>query len=226
MRACDGQRNEPWAGRIPDPSKSSTYPNIALMKKILVFSGSNSSKSINTKIAEYAARLVAHHQVKVIDLRDYPLPIYSRDIEKNEGIPANVLALKALFDEHDGFIIALPEHNNSFSAFFKNTIDWISREHVSFFEHKPIALLAASPGPGGGRSVLAHAQKVLSGYLAGKVVGTVSVARFHQNTESREAGGIIVKDEATDEAIMALVQGLERDLMGADAGPGENEPSS
>lgn len=183
------------------------------MKKILAFSGSNSSKSMNTKLARYAGSLAIKNSITEIDLRDYPLPIYSHDIEENDGIPDNARALKALFERHDGFIIALPENNNSFSAFFKNAIDWISRVHMSFFDHKPIALFATSPGPGGGRSVLAHAEKVLSGYMAGKVIGAVPVPQFFHNTETRTNGVIVVKDENIDAAIKELVLRLEKELI-------------
>lgn len=51
------------------------------MKKILVFSGSNSSKSVNQKVAIYAASLT-ELETTVIDLRDYDLPMYGVDMER------------------------------------------------------------------------------------------------------------------------------------------------
>ena len=151
------------------------------MKKILTFSGSNSSKSINQALVKHVTSFVKNNKVTEIDLRDYPLPLYSLDIEENEGIPENARKLKQLFDKHDAFIISLPEHNTSMTAFFKNTIDWLSRIQMSLFNNKPILLLSASPGPGGGRSVLAQAETVLSGYLAGKVIGKLGLAKFYDS---------------------------------------------
>tara|TARA_B100000809_G_C15029766_1_gene491517 strand:+ start:566 stop:952 length:387 start_codon:yes stop_codon:yes gene_type:complete len=114
------------------------------MKKIIAFSGSNSSKSINQKLAVYAASLVKNCEVTVIDLRDFELPLYSIDFEETQGIPENAQKLKTIFDAHDGFIISLPENNSSFSVFFKNAIDWVSRIHMSFFDNKPITYLISN----------------------------------------------------------------------------------
>ncbi|MCH8318065.1 MAG: NAD(P)H-dependent oxidoreductase [Bacteroidetes bacterium] len=181
------------------------------MKKILAFSGSSSSKSINQQLVKHVASFVKDNKVTEIDLRDYPLPLFSIDIEEKEGIPQNAHKLKELFDAHDGFIIALPEHNTSMTAFFKNTIDWLSRIKVSFFEHKPIVLLSTSPGPGGGRSVLAQAEPVLSGYLAGKVIGKSGLAKFYDNVEMN--GSIIqIKDEEVRNTIKGLIKQLENEL--------------
>ena len=179
------------------------------MNKIIAFSGSNSKESINQKLVKYASGFVTEASVSVVNLRDYELPLYGIDLENEEGIPENALKLKKLFDENDGFIIALPEHNTSITAFFKNTIDWLSRIHMSFFEHKPIVLLATSPGPGGGRNALAHGEKILSGYMSGKVIGTQFVPQFHQTTSVNANGEIIVIDEEIAENIEQLVKKLE-----------------
>ena len=182
------------------------------MKKLLAFSGSSSSKSINQQLVKHVTSFVKNNKVTVIDLRDYPLPLFSIDIEENEGIPENAKKLKQLFDKHDGFIIALPEHNTSMTAFFKNMIDWLSRVKVSVFENKPILLLSTSPGPGGGRSVLAQAEPVLSGYLAGKVIGKYGLAKFYDNVEMN--GGIIqIKDEEARNNIKGLIEKLENELQ-------------
>ena len=182
------------------------------MKKLLAFSGSSSSKSINQQLVIHVTSFVKNNKVTVIDLRDYPLPLFSIDIEENEGIPENAKKLKQLFDKHDGFIIALPEHNTSMTAFFKNMIDWLSRVKVSVFENKPILLLSTSPGPGGGRSVLAQAEPVLSGYLAGKIIGKYGLAKFYDNVEMN--GGIIqIKDEEARNNIKGLIEKLENELQ-------------
>jgi len=183
------------------------------MKKVLAFSGSSSSKSINQQLVKHVASFVKNNEVTEINLRDFPLPLFSIDIEENEGIPHNAHKLKELFDRHDAFIIALPEHNTSMTAFFKNTIDWLSRIQVSFFDHKPILLLSTSPGPGGGRSVLAQAEPVLSGYLTGKVIGKFGLAKFYDNVEMN--GSIIqIKDEKARNNIKELIQKLENELKG------------
>jgi chromate reductase, NAD(P)H dehydrogenase (quinone) len=95
------------------------------MKKVLVFAGSNSRTSINQMLVTYASTLLKNTEATVIELKDYPAPVFSEDIEKNEGHPETLKALNELFKSHDGFIISLPEYNSSVSPVFKNTVDWI-----------------------------------------------------------------------------------------------------
>jgi len=75
------------------------------MKKVLVFAGSNSSTSINQMLVTYASTLLKNTEATVIELKDYPAPVFSEDIEKNEGHPETLKALNELFKSHDGFII-------------------------------------------------------------------------------------------------------------------------
>ena len=137
--------------------------------KILAFAGSLHKGSLNKKLAQIAAKEAkeAGAEVTYIDLKDYPLPIYDADIEK-EGFPENVLKLKELFTAHDGFIIASPEYNSSFSAVLKNTIDWVSRKKdpddlpLSCFKDKVAVLLSASPSYLGGVRGLLSLRSLLS----------------------------------------------------------------
>ncbi len=46
--------------------------------------------------------------VKQVDLRDYALPLFDEDLEKEPGMPPAGQRLKALFRESDGFLIARP----------------------------------------------------------------------------------------------------------------------
>lgn len=128
-----------------------------MQPKILAFAGSANRASVNRKLLNVAARVAveAGAAVTVVDLNDYPLPIYSGDLEAREGMPANARKLKRLFVEHQGLLIASPEHNASVSALLKNTIDWVSRPDggqngLVPYQNKVAALLAASPGNHGG----------------------------------------------------------------------------
>jgi len=179
------------------------------MKKILAFSGSNSSTSINQQLVALASTRFEHAEVTLINLRDYVLPMYSIDREKTEGIPAEARELKALFDAHDGFLIAVAEHNLSMTAFFKNVLDWLSRIHMSFFDNKPVALLSTSPGPGGGRSALAHVKNVVSGYLSARVVSELFIPGFHQAFERVNGAGLQLRDELLAEDLKKSLASLE-----------------
>src|SRR5690349_10662962 len=97
--------------------------------KILAFAGSAREGSLNKKLIKVAAEgaRAAGGQVTLIDLRDFPLPMMDIDTEK-EGYPENARKLKDLFLAHDGLLISTPEHNSSYPAQVKNTIDWLSRK--------------------------------------------------------------------------------------------------
>lgn len=132
--------------------------NKKAMKNILAFAGSNSSDSINKQLATYAASLVKGSKVTVLDLNDFNLPIYSKDLEAEQGIPDNA---KAFFDyliATDGIIVSLAENNGAYSAVFKNLFDWLSRLEQKTFLNKPMLLMATSPGGRGGASVLTLAK--------------------------------------------------------------------
>ena len=54
---------------------------------ILAFAASSSSQSINKKLVTYATSLIENAEVKVIDLNDYELPMFSEDKERELGQP-------------------------------------------------------------------------------------------------------------------------------------------
>lgn len=138
--------------------------------RILAFAGSTRAGSFNKKLAAAAAKGAenAGAEVTLIDLRDYPMPLYDGDLEAAEGLPEKARALREIFLAHNGLIIASPEYNGSFSAVLKNTIDWLSRKQgdevpLACFKGKVALLLATSPGALGGLRSLRHLQQLLMG---------------------------------------------------------------
>jgi chromate reductase, NAD(P)H dehydrogenase (quinone) len=125
---------------------------------ILAFGGSTSSTSINRQLANYTARLVPGSEVTDLDLRTYNLPIYSSDAEETNGVPEDARKFLETIRAHDAIVVSLAEHNGSYSAAFKNLYDWTSRIEQKLWSEKPMFLMATSPGPRGGASVLATAQ--------------------------------------------------------------------
>ena len=128
------------------------------MTKLLFFAGSARKESINKKLAALAAGLAVQKgaQVTLIDLKDFEMPMYDGDLEEEKSLPEKARHLKKLFIEHDGFFIASPEYNSSFSPLLKNSLDWISRVHeeneipLAAYTGKVAALASTSPGPLGG----------------------------------------------------------------------------
>jgi len=135
------------------------------MTRILCFAGSARRGSLNRKLAAVGAEAVrqAGGEVTLIELADFPLPIYLGDIEAESGIPAGAHELAAIVRAHAGILIASPENNTSVSALLKNTIDWLSRiKDAPPFTGKVAGLLAASPGAFGGVRGLYHLRAILN----------------------------------------------------------------
>ena len=129
------------------------------MIKLLFLAGSARKQSRNKKLAYQAsemAKTMEGVQVTYIDLADFDMPIYNGDYEEEHGLPEQAIRLKNMFRDHDGFFLACPEYNSSFTPLLKNSLDWISRPNKkddndgSAFAGKVCALGAVSPGALGG----------------------------------------------------------------------------
>lgn len=153
------------------------------MKRIIALGGSNSKNSINKKFAHWAAHKVEDAEVEVIDLNNYEMPLYSPDIEKENGIPEVVKMLKSKLDSADGFVISLAEHNGNYTAAFKNVQDWLSRIERKVWGDKPTLLMAAAPGKMGGKSVL-NIAKASFPYMGANVVADYSLTEFYKNFDN------------------------------------------
>ena len=126
--------------------------------KILAFAGSARQESFNKKLIKIAVdgARKAGAEVTLIDLRDYPMPLYDQDLEAKEGLPENAKKIKQLMIDHQGFMISAPEYNSSITPLLKNTLDWASRKAspdetaLIAYKGKAAVLMSASPGALGG----------------------------------------------------------------------------
>ena len=150
------------------------------MKKIITIAGSNSQNSINKKLLFYTSNLLRNVELIPIDLNDYVLPIYGVDFENENGIPTAIKRLNEIFDKADGFIVSLAEHNGTYTAVFKNTLDWLSRANIKVWRDKPTLLMAASPGGRGGTTVLQAAVNYFP-FLGANIVADFSLPSFFDN---------------------------------------------
>lgn len=179
------------------------------MKKVLVFAGSNSSTSINQILAKYASTLLRSAEVTIIELKDYPAPIFSEDLEKLEGQPETLKTLSELFKSHDGIILSLPEYNSSITPVFKNTVDWISRIELPVFKNKPILLLSTSAGQRGAKTNLTNVETLMPRW-GGIVTATYSLPNFNDNID--HTSGIMTNTEEA-EKLKKLVTAFELSLV-------------
>lgn len=131
---------------------------MAKQPTLLFLAGSARRDSFNKKLAKLAADIAKTEaaDVTLLDLADYPMPIYNGDLEDEKGIPETARKLKQMFFDCDGFFIASPEYNSSIPPLLKNTLDWLSRREsddeapLAAYKGKVAALSAASPGGNGG----------------------------------------------------------------------------
>jgi NAD(P)H-dependent FMN reductase len=177
------------------------------MTQILIFAGSARRDSLNKKLAKAAAAVARKldAEVTLVDLADYPMPLYHGDLEADEGIPEHAAALRDLMAENDAWLIACPEYNGSITPLLKNTIDWTSRpdgevKQLAAFTGKVVGLLSASPGKLGGLRGLVHVRAILSGIGVLVMPGQVSVSQAHQ--AFNEEGGL------ADEKLAGQLRGL------------------
>jgi NAD(P)H-dependent FMN reductase len=155
--------------------------------KILAFAGSARAGSWNKKLVAVAANAAraAGGEVTLVDLRDFPMPLYDGDLEAASGLPEHAKRMKALFLAHDALLVACPEYNSSITALLKNTIDWVSRPapgegSLACFVGKTASLVAASPGALGGLRGLVHVRAIL-GSIGVLVLPTqIAVAKAHE----------------------------------------------
>ena len=179
--------------------------------KILVFAGSARRDSLNKLLAAAAASRARESggDVTLLDLNDYPMPLYHGDLESREGVPDAAKKLRKLFIEHQALLIATPENNASVPAMLKNTLDWISRPHSGQngmvpYQNKVAALMAASPGALGGMRVLVHLRQILQALNVLVLSEQLAVPRAH---ELLEPPGVL-KDVKLDASLRGLVDRL------------------
>lgn len=181
--------------------------------KILAFAGSARIESFNKKLVKIAAAgaTEAGAEVTLIDLLDYPMPLFNEDLEANDGLPESVIQFKALLKSHQGFLISCPEYNGSITPLLKNAIDWASRPEpeetpmgLNCFKGKVAALLATSPGALGGMRGLVHVRAILEGIGVLVIPEQKAIPRAYQAFDDQ--GNLV--DEKQVDAVGAIANKL------------------
>ncbi len=168
------------------------------MKKILAFGASLSETSINQQLAVYAASIIEGVVADTLVLRDYyPMAMFGMQSE----MPESAIELHNKFAGYDGFIISLAEHNGTYTAGFKNALDWLSTagDQSGVFFKKPILIMGTSPGGKGAQFVI-EAGKVRFPWNGAGEINTFSLPFFKDNFQE----GKIVNDEKLKELSLAL----------------------
>lgn len=182
---------------------------------LLFVAGSTREASFNKKLARLAAQFAEDggSSATLVDLADYPMPIYDGDFETEHGPPDNARKLKALMQAHAGIFLASPEYNAGVSSLLKNALDWVSRVRdegetpLEVYKTRVFMLAAASPGGFGGMRGLMMLRQILANGLGALVLPDQLVIP-QANKAFDEAGGLV--DSGQAEKLKDLVQELSR----------------
>ena len=183
--------------------------------RIVVMAGSRRREGLSRRVAQVCARAVraAGAEVELIDLDDYPAPLYDGDLEAASGLPEAIVRLQRVLHASDGVLVVNPEYNGSLTPLLKNTLDWCSRPNPADLERsggkvyagRAAAVVGSSPGALGGMRVLFHVRDVL-GYLGMQVIP--------QQLAVGKAGEAVGADGRLDDAAQqGMLEGLAAALV-------------
>jgi len=136
--------------------------------KLLGISGSLRHASFNRKLIREAARLMP---VSVFTEADLNMPLYDGDLEKASGLPDTVTVLVEQILASDAVIISTPEYNKGISGVLKNALDWISRADGNPWLDKPVAIISATAGRGGGERAQTMVQNCMAPFSPRLLLG-------------------------------------------------------
>lgn len=132
------------------------------MTKIGVIVASIRENRVTDKLAKWAAEEVGKvADVEIVDLRDYPLPLFNEgtsprfDPNYNPGPEAKRWIAK--LTEFDGYVLATAEYNRAAPGALKNAFDYLDNSVAD----KPVALLGH--GSTGGAQAVASLRITLPG---------------------------------------------------------------
>ena len=178
------------------------------MKKILAFAGSNSSTSINHKWVSYVADQISSHPVDIISLRNFEMPLYSEDLEKSSGIPDNTQKLNQKIEDYDYLLISVNEHNGALSAFFKNCMDWLSRNDRNFLKGKKLFITSTSQGRGAAKMANDYAVEVLPRFGA-EIVSSFALASFGHSFSKDKGFSDDAQKQDFENALQTFIQEID-----------------
>jgi NAD(P)H-dependent FMN reductase len=116
--------------------------------RIEIVSGSPRQNSVTHRVAlhlEKVLRQKTEHEVDILEVRKYPLPLLQRVFATVEETPEAFRELAHRMFQANAFIIVTPEYNGSYSPAMQNMFDHFPKQH-----HKVFGLVTATPGALGG----------------------------------------------------------------------------
>jgi chromate reductase len=181
---------------------TSQTPTIALVP------GSRREDSLNVALAHHTARVLSARGARpfVVHLDEYDMPLYDGDCEEAVGVPDAAARLHDVLVAADAVVFVSPEYNSAPTPLLKNVIDWVTRVSKRPLEGKPVGLMSATPGPGGGVTGLEVLDVIMRSLRVDRTVASVPVG----NARSR----IDQNDPVLRQKLAAFADALVSDITG------------
>jgi chromate reductase len=156
-------KNQPVLSTRP-PARVGLGPDRARARttiRILGITGSLRRESRNRQLLYAAARTFPSGTEMLVFEALKEIPPFDEDDEPDP--PPAVILLRAQIADADGVLIATPEYNGSLPGQLKNALDWASRPYATnVLRGKPVAVIGASPSPGGTAHANADTRRILA----------------------------------------------------------------
>jgi NAD(P)H-dependent FMN reductase len=189
--------------------------------RLLVIPASARQGSLNRQLARCAAAQARASGLAVTeyDPQALRMPVYDGDLEASDGVPAAALQLQQALIDSDGLLIVTPEYNGFPTPLLVNAFDWLSRINaepprpagLAVTANRPVALLSASPGPGGALRSMNYVRQYLQMAFQMIVVPQqFALGRAHEAFD--EAGAL--RDPKAAQAVAGVLAAWTR-LAGA-----------
>jgi len=163
-------------------SMTSSPPTIALVP------GSRRADSLNVALAHQAAAAFSARGARpiVVHLDEYDMPMYDGDCEEAVGVPDAAVRLHDVLVAADAVVFLSPEYNGAPTPLLKNVIDWVTRVSKRPLEGKPVGLMCATPGPGGGVTGLGVLALIMRSLRADLSVAPVHVGNARARIDRQD----------------------------------------
>lgn len=104
--------------RVTEPEIAASHAGPRGAVRLLVFSASLRAGSLNTRLADLAASLIAERGgiVDAATMAEFDGPSFNQDVQERSGLPAGPAALCERVEANDAFVIAAPSTTDRWRA--------------------------------------------------------------------------------------------------------------
>jgi chromate reductase len=139
-------------------------------------------------LAHHAASVLSARGARpvIVHLEEYNMPMYDGDCEVAVGVPEAAVRLHDVLVGADAVVFVSPEYNGAPTPLLKNAIDWVTRVSKRPLEGRPVGLMSATPGSGGGVSGLDVLEVIMRSVRADLTVAPVAVGNARAMIDQKD----------------------------------------